>query len=98
MNVSNILLRVIGFGILITVTISGTIYKIFGIGLEFWIAVAVCVLLTGWAYVLYRKYFSIVICPKCRYHTTYQAIRASGRCPQCSATIKIDDTHHQPIK
>ena len=85
----NNIIRAIGFGLLISIVILGPIYKIFGLAYEFWIALAVCVLLTCWAFMLYRRFVTIIACPKCRYRMTYQLVAKTGKCPKCSTVIQI---------
>jgi hypothetical protein len=80
---------VTGFGILILLVILGPVYKIFGISFQFWIALAGCAMLIGWAYALYRKLYSISECPRCHYKTSYQRFKLAGRCPKCGKEIKV---------
>jgi len=94
---TNLILRVIGFGLLISVAILLPMYQMFGLAFQFWIALAVCVLLTYWTFVLYRKFLTIVTCPHCRYRMTYQTIRKTGKCPQCGAGIPAaNDSSRKP--
>jgi hypothetical protein len=55
----NLILRVIGFGILILLVILGPIFKIYGVfSVPFWIALAFCAIFIGWAYAIYKKIYA----------------------------------------
>lgn len=77
------ILRIVGFVILILLLILLPIYKIFGIAYEFWIALAVCAMLSGWCYILYRNLYSKVECPNCHHKMTFQQFQQTAKCPTC---------------
>jgi hypothetical protein len=84
----NIILRVAGFGILIMLIILVPLYKIYGLFWEFWVALAACLVFTGWSYFAYRRIYSAVICPKCGFKLTYLQVRKLGSCPKCGRDLQ----------
>jgi hypothetical protein len=79
----------VGFSILILLVILGPIYKMFGVSYYLLAAFVVCAILIWWAYVIYKKLYSIVECPQCQFKITYQYLRQTGHCSKCGVDLKL---------
>lgn len=79
----------VGFSILILLVIAGPVYKMFGVSYYLLAAFVVCVLLIGWASVIYKKFYSSVECPQCHFKMIYLYIKQTGHCSKCGTDLKF---------
>jgi hypothetical protein len=84
----NVVLRVIGFGLLVHLIVLVPVYKIFGLSWVFWTALAVCLVFTGWSYFAYRRIFAVLECPKCSFKMNYLQVKKAGTCPKCGNDLR----------
>jgi len=80
--------RVVAFSILFMLAILVPMYKMFRLNCYFWAAVVVCGLFIWWAYIVFKKLYSIVECPRCHFKMTFQNLKRAGRCTKCGNDLK----------
>jgi len=87
-NGKMVITRVVAFSILFMLAILVPMYKMFRLNCYFWAAVVVCGLFIWWAYIVFKKLYSMVECPRCHFKMTFQNLKRAGRCTKCGNDLK----------